>query len=249
MRTSELFEDKADLYAASRTMYPQALFDYIVSLTNGFDDVWDCAAGNGQAAIGLSKIFTNVHASDISKEQISNSFLRDNISYSIQPSEQTSFFNNQFDVVNVAQALHWFDYDRFWDEVSRVLKPTGFFVAYSYVWPTISDSIDKVVEDKVKDVIAPYWASNNRLAWDGYKAIEFPFDNLAAPKIDLTNQWNLNQFIDYIHTWSGTRRCMDDIGSDFFDIARNDLLEAWGDPQLTRAVKHPLTIISGNAWA
>ena len=131
MKTSKLFCNNADLYASSRPMYPKELFDFIASLVQSHDAAWDCATGNGQAAIGMAKHFSKVEATDISKEQITSAFYSENIKYSVQSGESTNFRDNQFDLVNVAQALHWFDHEKFWGEVARVLKPNGVFVAFS----------------------------------------------------------------------------------------------------------------------
>lgn len=248
MDTSTLFEDKADLYAASRPLYPKALFDYIASLVKTRDLAWDCATGNGQAAVGLADVFTRVEATDISKGQITNAFQRDNIRYSVQPSETTSFEDNQFDLVNVAQALHWFDYSAFWPEVSRVLKPDGMFVAFSYIWPEVSSTIDRIVRERVIDVTAPYWAPNNTLLWDQYKDVTLPFTPINSPSFELVNHWNANELINYLHTWSGTRKCMENQGTDFFDQASRDIRQAWVDPELKRPVKHPMTLIVGHNW-
>jgi SAM-dependent methyltransferase len=248
METSKLFDDKADLYASARPMYPKELFEFIASLVQPHSSAWDCATGNGQAAIGLAKYFSRVEATDISQEQIDNAFQGQNIQYSVQPSESTRFVDDQFDLVNVAQALHWFDYEKYWNEVARVLKPAGVFVAFSYVWPNINRDIDQIVEDYIKKVIEPYWAPNNRLVWDSYRSLELPFKTIPCPNIDLENHWDLVQFLNYIHTWSATRRCMSDIGNGFFEEARGALQSAWGESEEKRLVRQPLTIIAGRAW-
>lgn len=249
VETSRLFSDKADLYASSRPMYPKELFDFIDSLVQSHDAAWDCATGNGQAAMGLAKHFSKVEATDISKEQIASAFYSENIKYSVQSGESTNFRDNQFDLVNVAQALHWFDYEKFWGEVARVLKPNGVFVAFSYIWPHINEGVDQILEERIKKVIEPYWAPNNKLAWDSYRSLDLPFETISSPNIDLENHWNLNQFLNYIHTWSATRRCMDDIGSDFFEEAGIALQSVWGNRSHKMVVKNPLTIIAGTAWS
>ena len=249
MEISQLFDDKAALYASSRPLYPRELFDFIASLVKSHDQAWDCATGNGQAAISLAKYFSIVEATDVSQEQIANAFQSENISYSVQPAESTNFQDDQFDLVNVAQALHWFDYDQFWVEVVRVLKRTGVFVAYSYLWPQIDADIDRILDESIKRTIEPYWVPNNKIMWDSYRSLDLPFETIAAPNIDLENYWNLEQFLNYIHTWSGTRRCMDDLGSDCFEKARQALQLAWGDPSQKMVVKSPLTIIAGAAWS
>lgn len=249
MDTSKLFDDKAELYASSRPLYPQELFDYIASLVNSKDAAWDCATGNGQAAIGLSKTFTKVEATDVSPEQIAHAFQLDNVRYSVQSAETTSFQENQFDVVNVAQALHWFDYDKFWSEVSRVLKPSGVFVAYSYIWPVVDPAVDRIVKIRINKVAEPYWAPNNRLLWNEYRDLELPFTPLESPQIDIVSHWNADEFLAYLHSWSGTRRCMDRIGTAFFDLAASEIKAAWGDPIQKKIVKSPLTLIVGEAWS
>lgn len=247
--TSKIFEDKAGLYASSRPLYPKELFDYIGSLVSIKDAAWDCATGNGQAAIGLANIFRKVEATDVSSEQIANAFYSENVTYSVQPSETTNFLDNQFDLVNVAQALHWFDYDKFWSEVSRVLKPSGVFVAYSYIWPIIEPTIDIIVKERIIKVTEPYWAPNNKLLWEAYQALDLPFKPLETPKIDIVNHWDVYEFLDYLHTWSGTRRCMESIGLDFFSLAANDIKAAWGDPSTKKVVRNPLIMIAGKAWS
>ena len=249
METSKLFADKSDLYASSRPMYPKELYDFIASLVGSHKEAWDCATGNGQAAVGLAEYFSHVEATDISEEQISNAFHSSKINYSVQPAESTSFRDNQFDLVNVAQALHWFDYTKFWDEVARVLKPDGVFVAFSYAWPHINEDLDEVLEKYITKVIEPYWAPNNQLAWDEYRSLELPFEPISVPKIDMEALWDMEQFLNYIHTWSATRRCMDDIGHDFFERARIEFETVWGDPNSKVVVKNPLTIIAGASWS
>ncbi|HEX2170692.1 MAG TPA: hypothetical protein VHF65_10385 [Nitrososphaera sp.] len=44
---------------------------------------WDCATGNGQAAVILSEYFDQLIASDASKEQIKNAQPRKNIRYEV----------------------------------------------------------------------------------------------------------------------------------------------------------------------
>ncbi len=230
-------------------MYPKELFNFIASLVESHDQAWDCATGNGQAAVGLAEYFSHVEATDISEEQISNAFSSAKINYSVQPSESTAFENNQFNIVNVAQALHWFDYSKYWNEVARVLKPDGAFVAFSYVWPQVSDEIDQILKTYIRNIIEPYWAPNNKLAEEGYRSLELPFEPIKVPDIKLENRWNLDQFLNYIHTWSGTRRCMDDIGHEFFEEARREFESVWGFPQQEKVVINPLTIIAGVAWS
>lgn len=242
---STLFNDKSDLYASARPLYPEKLFQYIASITDQHHNAWDCATGNGQAAIGLAKYFDQVEATDISENQISNAFTNSRIKFTTQPAEKTNFQDSQFDLVNVAQALHWFDFERFWSEVKRVLKPNGVFITYSYAWSSVTDEIDESIEQHLKKVIEPYWASNNKLCWDGYKSVKFPFEIINSPDFELTNYWNLEQFFNFLHTWSATRLCMENEGPEFFEQAKLEVSRFWGSSDEKRLIKTPLTVIVG----
>ncbi|TAL02976.1 MAG: class I SAM-dependent methyltransferase [Rhodospirillaceae bacterium] len=243
--TSTLFQDKADLYAAARPLYPVELFEYLASLTAKRHKAWDCATGNGQAAVGLAKHFQRVEATDISNNQISNAFAHERVRYSIQPGEKTEFQDGEFDLINVAQALHWFELREFWTEVRRVLKPGGTFAAYCYVWTHVSPQIDEAIETHIKIPISNYWAPNNRLCWDGYRTIDFPFNMVETPKFEIVSHWDFDQFMNYMHTWSAVRRCMDKEGTSFFDLAGQKILEFWGKSDAKRVIRTPLHVVVG----
>ncbi len=246
MDTSNLFEEKSDLYASSRPLYPENLFKYISSLPDNHDCVWDCATGNGQAALGLSQYFSCIEATDISNNQILNSFNDKKINYSVQPAEKTVFKDCCFDIVNVAQALHWFDLETFWKEVKRVLKPSGFFITYSYSWSYVNNEIDFAVKKYIRDIIKPYWAPNNKLCWQEYQSIQFPFETLKKSSMEIHNSWNFQEYMDYINTWSGFRSCVKHLGNKFFETAEKKIGEKWGDLSKKKLVKTPLSIIAGN---
>jgi SAM-dependent methyltransferase len=245
VETSTLFQDKAALYAQARPHYPSVLFAFLASLTASRARAWDCATGSGQAAIGLANHFDRVEATDIADGPIANAFVHDRVKYSVQPAETTNFAAHDFDLINVAQALHWFDLERFWTEVRRVLRPGGIFAAYCYAWSHVSPEIDAAVEAYVKGPVSGYWAPNNRLCWDGYRTIAFPFEPLQTPTFTLTNTWDFPQFMEYMHTWSAVRRCMDKNGTGFYDLAGEKILEAWGDQDSKREVRSPLYVVVG----
>ena len=243
--TSRLFSDKSDIYARARPTYPDEIFHFIKDLCTEHKLAWDCATGNGQAAKGLANVFERVIATDISKEQIAHHLPLDNVEFSVCPAEVTPFADASFDLVNVAQALHWFDFDRFWPEVKRVLKPGGVFITYAYGFFEVNPEIDAVIERDIHNVIRPFWARNNLLIMNAYRDVDFPFEKLPVPDMDICVEWTFAQMMDYLHSWSATRRCMDEKGQAFFDHARNSIGRVWGDHERARTVKMPMVIIAG----
>ncbi len=238
--TRKLFSVKSDEYAAARPHYPRELLEYLVGLCRATGRVWDCGTGSGQAAVALAEWFGEVDATDVSAQQIANAVPHARVRYSVQAAERTDFPDASFGLVTVAQALHWFEFSRFWPEVHRVLRPGGVFAAWTYTWPILSDALDSIVTTRLLSVIKDYWAPQNQLAWDAYAAVPFPFDEIAPPKLGMEVTWNLAQFMAYLGTWSATRRCIEANGGAFFESFARELEAQWGDPSLPRVVRMEL---------
>src|SRR5215208_3026812 len=96
------FSVGSDAYAANRPRYPAALFQWLAGQCREHRAAWDCATGNGQAAIEIARYFERVEATDVSPEQLVNAFPAANVRYSVQPAEQTEFPESSFDLVTVA---------------------------------------------------------------------------------------------------------------------------------------------------
>src|SRR5262245_37971020 len=128
----DLFSSVANRYADFRPHYPAALFDYLATLAPRTSLVWDCAAGNGQATLDLAERFDRVIATDASKEQIASATPHRRVEYRVAPAEQSGLVDESVSLITVAQALHWFDLERFYAEAKRVLAPGGVLAAWAY---------------------------------------------------------------------------------------------------------------------
>ena len=73
------FSGHASSYQKFRPSYPDEMFEFLASLAPTRTLAWDCATGNGQAAISLSQHFTQVVAPDASDKQIANTIPTNNI--------------------------------------------------------------------------------------------------------------------------------------------------------------------------
>ena len=58
------FSGHSSSYAAYRPGYPAELFAQLAALSPQRQRAWDCATGNGQAAIGLADHFAHIVATD-----------------------------------------------------------------------------------------------------------------------------------------------------------------------------------------
>ncbi|MEX0681015.1 MAG: hypothetical protein WD097_06500 [Balneolales bacterium] len=62
------FSEQSNQYAEFRPLYPEELFDFLLSLVPDRYSAWDCGTGNGQVAGQLANYFDKVAATDISRQ-------------------------------------------------------------------------------------------------------------------------------------------------------------------------------------
>lgn len=225
----DLFSEHAGTYSAFRPRYPQNLYQFIYQHTRNFEAAWDCATGNGQVASELAKQFKKVEATDISQAQMDQADLQSNVAYTVCAAEKTSFPDHCFDLITVAQALHWFELDQFFGEVSRVMRPGGILAVWGYSILTINPAIDRLFLSYYNDVVGPYWDPARHLIEDEYKSIQFPFEELHAPNFTLVVSWSRSHFLGYLASWSATQKYMKANGKNPLEDFLQELQALWKD--------------------
>jgi SAM-dependent methyltransferase len=239
---ADLFSGHARQYAAARPRYPEALFEWLASAAPRHQLAWDCATGNGQAAIGLATRFAHVMATDASEAQLAHAEPHPRIVYRQAAAEASGLDTGSADVVTVAQALHWLDVPAFFDEVRRVLAPAGVLAVWSYALPRITPAIDAEVGRLCRETLKHYWADRRWLVEEGYASIAMPFEALEAPHLELLESWTLTQFSAYLRTWSAVQRFLADRGRDPVDAVEYALRPFWGEAHEKREVRWTLAI-------
>ncbi len=205
---------------------------------------WDCGTGSGQAAVGLASVFNRVIATDASEKQIAKAQRHEKVHYQVAPAERSNLGSETVDLVMVAQALHWFDLDRFYAEARRVLKPNGVLAASAYNLLHINRPIDEIVNRYYYEVVGVFWPPERKLV-EQFDNLPFPFHKIDPPKFEMTAWWNLDHLIGYLRTWSSTQRFIAAQGSDPLRQITEELAAAWGTWEQTRKVTWPLTVRIG----
>ena len=207
------FSTQSDDYVKYRPQYPKELLEYLLSITNEHFLCWDCGTGNGQLAVKLAEHFEVVEATDISEKQLLNASARDNIIYSKQPAEQTTFPDSYFDLITVAQAAHWFDFDRFNPEVKRTLNKGGIIALFGYGLVKVPDPVGSVLEDFYWNITKPYWDPERLHIEAKYETIPFPFDEIDdVPYFAIEKSMTIEELTGYISTWSAVQHFKKDKG-------------------------------------
>jgi SAM-dependent methyltransferase len=240
------FAAVASHYADSRPRYPAELFAWLADQCKEHALAWDCGAGNGQASTELARYFERVVATDASEMQISQAMAHPRVEYRVAPAESSGLDNACADIVTVAQALHWFDLDRFYAEVRRVLKPGGLLAAWSYGVMTVEDSdVNSIIQRFYRDEVGPYWPPERRHVETGYREIDFPFRRIAVPAFTMRVHWKPEQLLGYFRSWSATAGFIRAHGVDPVGALLPQLLACWGDAGQARPVEWPLAVLLG----
>ena len=245
MKFKDYFSGHAVDYAKFRSHYPGELFEYLASISPRHELAWDCATGNGQAAVGLARHFGSVIATDASAQQIESAEPDDRISYRVALAEASGIDSASVDLILVAQALHWFDLDAFFTEAKRVLKEDGVLAITSYKVLEIAPEIDAIIWKFYRETTGPFWPPERELVETDYKDIQFPFPELSPVPFEMREQWNLDQLAGYLRTWSATQKFIAARGFDPVDSLMEELGAVWNNPEQVREIKWPLHLRVG----
>ena len=231
----DLFSKQSDLYARYRPTYPKAIYDHILSFVKEKSIAWDCATGNGQAAVVLADHFKKVIATDISAAQIDKAIKKENIEYSVCPAESTPFADNTFDLVTVAQAYHWINWKEFKKEVTRVCKPGAIIAIWVYFRNMPGDKkIDDAIFNFYENVTRPYWDEARKYVEELYETVEFDYELLSVKQFETTLNWQREEMIGYISSWSAIQKYIKVNGRSPIPIIEEEINKLWPEGEVKK---------------
>ncbi|KAK7439427.1 hypothetical protein CaCOL14_008134 [Colletotrichum acutatum] len=178
-------------YAAFRPSYPASLFRTVLAYHNTQSTsgtALDLGCGHGLISRELSPSFARVIAIDPSAgmvKQAADSTSDSKITFRQASSEDLSFVADaSVDLVVAGQAAHWFNYDKVWPELARVVKSGGTLAFWGYKdnilvgFPAVNDIFmhfcygeGESTPGSGVETMGPYWEKPGR---------QILRDNLAA---------------------------------------------------------------------
>lgn len=240
MTFKDHFSGHAKDYASYRPGYPEELLDFVSTLPRWRGTAWDCGTGSGQAALGLAERFEQVIATDPSAAQIEHAEPHPRIEYQTVAAEASGLRDASVDLVAVAQAFHWFDFERFFAETRRVLAPGGAVALWTYNLARITPEVDAWTDRMAHRHVGSWWPPERRWVDEEYRTIPFPFPEVEAPAFCYQVDWDLGRYLRYVGTWSACKRYEADTGRDPIAETRRDVTAAWGDPKTVRTISWPI---------
>lgn len=117
---------------------------------------------------------------------------------------------------------------------------------WTYNLPRVDPAVDRQIDRLAQDVAGAYWPPERRWVNEEYRTVPFPFAEVPMPSFVHPEDWNLEQLVGYMRTWSATVRYGKERGTDPLDEIWDDLLAAWGPPEAVRPVVWPLFLRAGH---
>lgn len=148
------FGRTSDNYAKFRDIYPQELYDVIVSrgLCVSGQNILDVGTGTGVLPRNMYRYGAKWTATDISKEQIEHAKILSknlDIEYYALSAEEIDFPDNSFDVITACQCFWYFNHEQITPSFYRMLKPNGRILVIYMAWLPFEDKIANASEKLV----------------------------------------------------------------------------------------------------
>ncbi|MBX7057469.1 MAG: class I SAM-dependent methyltransferase [Leptospirales bacterium] len=246
MAFQDHFSSHSGQYARFRPQYPESLFDSVAALLSPEQRIcaWDCATGNGQAARPLAARFKQVIASDGSARQIEQALSCAGVEYRVFTAEEPDLEDDSIDLVTVAQAFHWLRLPQFYTALRRVVRRHGWLAVWGYGLNSIDPLIDELVLHFYRNTVGPFWPPDRRHIENGYRALDFPFAEVAMDQPQIELFMDLADFLGYLGTWSAVVRYREIKGQNPIDEIVEPLRSLWGDAQ-RRCVRWQIFLRAG----
>lgn len=234
------FAQDGQAYAQFRPEYPPELAAFLASLSPTTHLAVDVGCGNGQLTRQLAEHFTRVIGLDPSADQLAHAAVRENLSYLQAPAEALSLPEHCASLITAAQAAHWFGLPAFYAEVRRVAAPGAVVALVSYGVLHLEGALGERFARFYAEEIGPFWPAERRLVDSGYATLDFPFEPIALPDMQIRLDWNLPQFLGYLSTWSAVRRARQEGQEELLQRFAEDLAPLWGDAGRTHEIRWPI---------
>lgn len=242
MARNDHFSAFAATYAEFRPTSPPALFAKIAELAPATEHAWDCATGNGQAAVSLTDHFGNITATDVGAAMIENAQPHPQVTYAVGSAEPPPIEPHSIDAITVAQALHWFDRPTFWRTCKRVLKPNGVLAYWGYLLPEINPAVDAIVKYYHNDTVGRFWPPDREPLLNLYAKVKPPAPRVLEEGFTMEAEWSVDQLIGMLDSWSATHRAQEETGHDPLPAAASLLKVIWGSESTKEIVRWPLKV-------
>ena len=200
----------------------------------------------GRQPLLFAPHFQQVMATDISMKQLEHAVHNARIIYSIGSAEKTLFPDDSFDLITVAQAYHWFHFESFFHEATRVGKADSIVAVWGYgLIHCQTPALNNIIKYFYSETVGRYWDAERTYVDDGYKTIPFYFQNLPSQDFSIDLTWNWEDLVGYFNSWSSVQHFIKANQTNPVDEFASELRKYWIDPQEKKLFSFPLFLKIG----
>jgi SAM-dependent methyltransferase len=146
------------------------------------------------------------------------------------------------DLITAAQAAHWFDRPRFFEEVRRIAAPGAVLALITYNNAELeAEALAPIMA--LYHALDPWWRPERIDVETGYARFEFPFEAFDVDGGVIERDWDFAAMRAYLETWSALRAAREAGQGALIEdhLARAE--SAWGER--VRRVTWPITVRAG----
>eukprot|EP01111_Echinosteliopsis_oligospora_P015433 TRINITY_DN6112_c0_g1_i1.p1 TRINITY_DN6112_c0_g1~~TRINITY_DN6112_c0_g1_i1.p1 ORF type:complete len:280 (-),score=57.27 TRINITY_DN6112_c0_g1_i1:102-878(-) len=225
------FGGVGNFYTEFRPIYPDSLYTTLLSHTEGPRNLAiDVGAGNGQATLPLAKYYKKVIGFEPSEGQIKGIKVdAENVEFRQSIAEKIDLPSESVDLIITAQAVHWFDLEKFYNECWRLLRVGGTLAIWGYGTLKVEDdpAADKLFQNFYANTLGEqYWPANRKHIDNEYKDINPcpPFPSFMKEYSSMSKVMDFNHFKGYLSTFSGLKQYREKTKSDPLEPLCQELL-------------------------
>lgn len=236
------FEKGGARYAAGRPIYPPKLAFTLAGLVSDHTLAVDVGCGTGQLSVLLAEYFSAVRAFDPSDSQLAHVRPHPKVSYAKAPAEALPLAGGSATLITAAQAAHWFDRPRFYEEVRRIAAPGAVLALITYNNAEADTEAMKPI-GQLYHALDPWWRPEREDVETAYARFDFPFDEIAAKGGAIVHDWTFEEMRAYLESWSALRAARADGQDEMIDAYLDQARKAWGEGEVR--VRWPITLRAG----
>lgn len=226
-------------YAIYRDIYPQSMYDKLISFGIGREGQRILDLGSGTAILPINLYQTGAHftATDISEKQIefgrkiASDRGMERIDFRVCSAEDTGFDDNSFDIVTAMQCFQYFDKKKATAEIRRVLKPEGRFCKIFMDWLPFQDSVIYELEQ----LVLKYNPSWNGC---GFGEFRYSYPDWAEKQFEIETIHSYNAVLNFSkEAWIGRVKTCRGVGASMpqkkiaeFENEYRGILQKYSEP-------------------
>ena len=227
------FDELADAYDRYRIGYASELYDAVFAygLRPGARVV-DVGSGTGLVAAELVARGCEVVGTDISHAMCHKARERvPNAAFEIASAEALPYADASFDAATCAQAFHWFDQERAFAELTRVVRPGGILAIW---WKGFmrGDAIRLLRDDAASEIGLP--PTDDLLAKEFLAFDEVPLDDAVLRVVPWIASMSVADFLGYERSRARARSAYGDRLEAYFEALEKRL----GPPETELALSY-----------